>query len=84
MGVILKGKINNMTFNEFLFRVFDLLNKSNSNINITLTPQKGGIIDILVSIQEDVIIDTSMDIHSFPEENKGKMTKIIDVINKYC
>ena len=73
-----------MTFNDFLFRVFDLLNNSNSNINITLTPQKGGVIDILVSIQEGVIVDTAIDLHSFPEENKGKMNKIIAAINEYC
>ena len=73
-----------MNFNDFLFKVFDLLNKTNSNISITLTPQKGGIIDILVCVYDDVIVDTFTDINSFSEKEKRKMIKIINAINEHC
>lgn len=69
-----------MSFNSFLNEVFDLLNKTN-NIKITLTPQKGGVIDILVSVQDDVIVDTSM-VYGFQEDTK--MVKIINAIKEYC
>ena len=71
-----------MSFNEFLLKVFDLLNETN-NISIMLTPQKGGIIDILVSVQEDVIADTSI-AYDFLEKDKVKMIKIINAIKEYC
>lgn len=73
-----------MDFRDFMFRVLDLMNKSNGNINVKLTPQKGYIIDILVSVYDDVIIDTSINIHSFPETEEGKMNKIIRAISEYC
>ena len=73
-----------MNFNDFLSGMFDLMNKSNGNIDIKLTPQKGYIIDILVSVNDDVIIDTAIDIHSFPETENGKLNKIIRAISEYC
>ena len=70
-------------FNEFLFKILDLINKSSRNINVVFTPQKGHIIDVLVSVDCDVIAETSINTNCFSNENK-KMTKIINVISEYC
>lgn len=72
-----------MEFNEFLLKILDLINNSSNNISITFTLQKGHIIDILVSVCDDVIVDTSMNTDCFSEENK-KMAKIINAISEYC
>lgn len=72
-----------MSFNEFLFKMLDLINKSSNDINISFTPQKGHIIDIFVSVYDDVIVDTSINADCFSEESK-KMTKIINAISEYC
>lgn len=72
-----------MNFNEFLFKMLDLINKSSNDINISFTPQKGHIIDILVSVYDDVIVDTSINADCFSEESK-KMAKIINAISEYC
>lgn len=72
-----------MEFNEFLFKLLDLINKSSNNISITFTPQKEYTIDVLVSINDDVVVDTAIYTGNFSEENK-KMIKIINVISEYC
>lgn len=73
-----------MDFNNFVSKILDLTNQANGNIKVTFSLQKGYIIDILVSVYDDVIVDTSIDIYSFPEAEKSKMAKIINAIGEYC
>lgn len=70
-----------MKFNQFLHELYNLIN-SHNGLKITFEVQKNNIIDILVSIYEDVILETSINTSSDKEEDK--MKKIIYAINEYC
>lgn len=73
-----------MNFNNFVTKVLELMDKTNSNIVIKFTPQKGYIIDILVSVDDDVIIDTSINTQPCLGTEENKMAKIIRAISEYC
>ena len=70
-------------FNDFLLKMLDLVNNSSNDISIKLASQKGHVIDVLVSVDDDVVADTSLNVIDFSKE-VGKAGKIIDVIREHC
>ena len=71
-----------MYFITFLNELYNLINKPNSDIKVIFDVKKDNNIDILVSVHDDVIIDTSINTKS--SSDKNKMKRIVYAINEYC